>query len=352
LTGTATRFSAVVFERASRISHGMRIGIVLAILTGAALYSVSWYASTAERDDAWRKLAANGGLLGVAFNPAGTLVAAGGFDDAITVWDVATGQVLQMLRGHTDRIYKVVFAPDGERIVSGSKDGTTRVWSTRNWRSLVVLRSHTDRVMALAFASDGRSFVTGSRDATLKLWDAVTYRELRNLQPRSGFISAVAFAPDPKMILFGDWNGNVKRWRLDTDAVEAIGGPGPRIRSVACSSDGRILAAVSGAPDDSLLRAGLGQIRMFDATTGAVLATLREHRRGATAIAFSPDVRTLATAGKDGAIILWDVHGHVARRRLLGHSAVVYSLAYSPDGRLLASASGDGSVRLWRVGND
>ncbi len=64
-------------------------------------------------------------------------------------------------------------------------------------------------------------------------------------------------------------------------------------------------------------------------------------------VALSPDGNTLASAGDDNTIILWDAATGEIKHKLTGHTAWVASVAFSPDGKTIASASLDGTVRIW-----
>ena len=80
------------------------------------------------------------------------------------------------------------------------------------------------------------------------------------------------------------------------------------------------------------------------------LRTFKGTRGGVRSIAFSPDGATIATAGSDGSMVIWDVADGVGRIRLEGHTWAALCVTFSPDGKTLAAGSEDSTVRLWNVG--
>jgi glucose repression regulatory protein TUP1 len=75
------------------------------------------------------------GVTSVAISPDGALVAAGCVDAVVRIWSVATGALVEQLRGHQDSVYSVVFTRDGHGIVSGSLDNTLKYWDLRGGKA-------------------------------------------------------------------------------------------------------------------------------------------------------------------------------------------------------------------------
>jgi WD40 repeat protein len=105
----------------------------------------------------------------VAVSPDGRRIASGMNDRTVRLWDAETGQVLDILRGHTDVARAVAFSPDGTELASASYDKTIRIWdlSTKQHR---VLRGHTASVERVAWRGTDQ-LVTVSLDGTIRLWD-------------------------------------------------------------------------------------------------------------------------------------------------------------------------------------
>jgi WD40 repeat protein len=122
-----------------------------------------------------------------------------------------------------------------------------------------------------------------------------------------------------------------------------LSGHAGRATAVAYQPGGRRLASAGGEPGKP------GEIKIWDTATGNVLQILRGHANLVTAIAYSADGRFLASASFDRTLKLWDAEHGTELSTFLGHQAQVTSVSFHPSGHWLASGSADRTLRVWRV---
>jgi WD40 repeat protein len=140
------------------------------------------------------RLERHGSLIAaLAFSPHGQTLAVGLLPapgstapDAsrVLLCDTATGQVKQTLPGHDGGSRCVAFASDGRVLATGGDDGLVRLWEVHSGLERVALEWHLDSVCSVAFAPDGLTLASGSFDGTIKLWPREVLRPSQRRRDR------------------------------------------------------------------------------------------------------------------------------------------------------------------------
>ncbi|MGI8668748.1 MAG: hypothetical protein ACR2J3_02755 [Aridibacter sp.] len=245
--------------------------------------------------------------------------------------------------GHTHDILEVHFSPDDSQLISYSAaDGWLILWDVKSgrqiWKTETGFIRKTDEGINLKefyWSEDGKSIVTKSINGTYQKWSVETGKilDLSEVKPSVNLIQ-----PKPKVV---SANKNVdtfaitnsksgKTFKLDSIS---IGG-----RAFDISYDGTLFAEGKGWGDAS--------IKITNLETGKFYY-LDGHPSMIKSIAFSPDGKTLAVAGTDKNIYVFDVQKQLLLKILAGHQRPIDKIVFSPDGTKLVSTAEMENLKIW-----
>jgi WD40 repeat protein/transcriptional regulator with XRE-family HTH domain len=279
-------------------------------------------------------------VVGTRYSKDGKQIATGSVDGIARVWDIASGEVLVSLDGHTDMINMVAYSADGDRLATASDDGAAKVWDAQTGKEIFTLSGHNGFVSGVAYSPDDQLLVTVDEEGKIRVWDAQAGELLRTFQGHSASILDLAFSPDGSRLVTASDDKTAVVWDTDTgQAIVTLAGHEDGLRGVAYSPDGQYIATASADVT----------ARLWDATSGRELRVFTGHTNIVQGIAFSPDGSRLATGGYDGRVKIWSIPAGDELMSLSGRAVLIFRVAFSPDGLQVASANSDGSTQLWDV---
>ncbi|MBC2864487.1 caspase, EACC1-associated type [Streptomyces mexicanus] len=352
-----------------------RSALVFLALTAATVASAEYLdrrntpaALTGHTDD----------VVCVRFNANGTLLASGGDDKSVRVWDPHTHHNTRTFTGHESEIESVRFADDytvvscdGETLrcwdVNDSRDpvvittswarlngyvaagpgdpaGDHRrllLWDVRTGRLQGSLAGHSGAVTSCAWSGSGGYLVTGCLDGTLRLWNAVTRKATATLKGPESSVDAVLFGPDGNTVISAGDDGTVRIWDIRTGGVVAVFRTG-EVKSLGYGNQGRTLYCMNSS----------GKLRLWDWATRKPVAALQVDSLYADTLSAWQGTLVL---GQEGTVRLVDMG--TGRSRALpvpfmpwGASTGfrVSGTAIASDGLTIAAGCTDDRIRLWK----
>jgi WD40 repeat protein/serine/threonine protein kinase len=351
----------------------------------------------------WREIASFQAHLnfafGLAFSPDGNLLATGGADHVIKIWDVnaltdyagagTAPKPVKELRGHRASIFALAFVSDGKKLLSASADGTVKVWDPLGADPPTGLPN---QLKAVWFSPDARHLITAADEggSQLNLWDTATLQKIGAVLPttNSQRYMVGTVSDDGQLAALGTADGKLDVWnlqskvrlkRIETDADLST-------HQLAFSPNGAWLAAAPTMLHHSISAGGLhlwnleshthaprfsphdfaplafcsdgrrlvfvkkdGIVQVSDFQSGTLLAEWKAHAAPIHSLALSPDNRLLATGAEDATVRVWDIASQEKLLELKGHLTGIPAMAFAPDGRALVTVTWDSTIKFWHI---
>lgn len=293
-------------------------------------------------------------VIVMTIDPTSTLIATGGAEGAVKVWDLAGGFATHNFRGHAGMISALKFwGFQGSKqwlLASASdQDYKIRVWDLVKRKSIASFEQHNSVIRGLDFSVDGNILISGGRDKAINVWNmqrmkhTVTIPALDTVETL-GFLSPGTFTDDPneQIVYAGGESGTTRLWSLKNFKIVASQAHRQSTEEVSITKilyRPNVDLLISVLSDDTLLQLSLNDlsiVQRIGGNHGEIIdcALVGEDEKYLAIATSSPEVRIIQKNSLDYNV-------------LSGHSEMVMSLDRSVDGFWLATAGKDKQARLW-----
>ena len=220
-----------------------------------------------------------------------SLIALGGPEKIVRVYNTSTGELAYECRKHTDWIYSLEFSPDGVLLATSDRNGGLLVWEAHTGREYLTLSGHTAAVTSVSWRIDGNVLASASEDTTIRLWEMENGGQIKSWGAHGGGVFSVEFCRDGRMVSSGRdrvtklWDGNGGALR-DFEAFSDLA-----LHATHCDETDRVIAGD-----------WTGEIRVWNATDGTRIGQLTsnpptlESRLAAAQAQVAPTAEKLAAA--------------------------------------------------------
>jgi eukaryotic-like serine/threonine-protein kinase len=250
-----------------------------------------------------------------------------------------------VLPGKAGAILSAALTPDGKTLATGIESGRISLWDVAGQKVRFDMHppmadqqpAHRGVVWAVDFSADGSQLISAGDDSMVMVWEVASGKRVKAL-PVGNSIRSAAVSPSGGWVAVGDRVGTVRVFDLAEDRLVLDYQQGSTVNGVAFTRDGLTLA--SAGTDGSVIIFDIpGNRNRFTLTAG--------HSGPVYGLAFSPDGERLATAGWDRTVIIWNTRDGIPIKKFTAHDEGVWAVTFAPCGKVLATVGQDGKIKVW-----
>lgn len=226
---------------------------------------------------------------GARFHPNGKLLAAGGYDGRVRLWDVSAEESTELssLTGHNSWVQAIAFSPNGEFLFSSDSWGQLRAWDLRGDQPQLAWNldgAHDGWIRDVDVSPDGKRIITCGRDQAVRMWAAIDGAFIYEAKNHDFDVYCSRFHPSGDTIVTGDDRGVIKVSRSSTGEairdinasvlylehrLQDVGG----VRALSFNRDGATLAVGGTTPKNGATVQGTPTVLLFDFESGELKHT-------------------------------------------------------------------------------
>ena len=234
-------------------------------------------------------------------------------------------------------VFLLSLSSDGQVLATGGHNRPIALWDMASGKKLGTIALDSETINSFVLSADGKTVAIGTHNK-IEVWDVSSQRELREITEDFTWVGHLAIGPDSQ-ILAGDRDGEmIQLWEIGSGAeVSRLSGYSENIESISFSPDGKKL--VTGHEE--------GTIELWDLESGQKQMTLRGHSEEVSYFTWSSNREILVSSSRDDTVLVWDLESGQELHSFPGW--VGSQIGLSPDDRILAVGNGNAGIQLWNL---
>ncbi|SMD32521.1 WD40 repeat [Reichenbachiella faecimaris] len=267
----------------------------------------------------------------LAYSPDDQIIASGGADNNVILWDVNSGKQMNILSGHKDEVVAIHFHPEKNWLATASLDGSVKIFEYPNGMEIKTV-DFEDEVGSISFYNSGKDLFVGTQ--VVSSVDMVNFQVSEITSDRGSRIDVVAVSPNNKLLATGGKNRKSKVIDLETSNILAE----YHISAHHLVFDSTNNYLYGGAPNGKYFRKSIYKKDNFEVKSNRIWKNF-----------YDVDISNnfLVAANRDGQISVYDILKNRIKYNLNSHDGQVRALVLSNSSGFLASAGTDKIIRIW-----